>query len=69
MLVILVANFQVSRMAGWGGRWTRAAPVVGWAFNLGVLFANEIYGGYKWGNLAGSLAWLVSGSGLAAEVG
>jgi len=60
MLVILVANFQVSRMAGWGGRWTKAVPAVGWAFNLGILFANEIYRGYSWGSLAQGLAWLVS---------
>jgi len=60
MLVILFANFHVSRMAGWGGRWTQAAPVVGWGFNLAVLFANEIYGGYSWGSLAQSLGWLVS---------
>lgn len=60
MLVILIANFQISRLARWGGRWTKAAPAVGWAFNLAVLFANEIYGGYKWGNLLAGLGWLVS---------
>lgn len=50
-------------MSNWGGRWTKVAPVVGWAFNLVVLFGNEWCGGYKWGKMpvmGGVVAWLVS---------
>lgn len=60
ILAILSFNFWVSRMARWGGKWTRAAPAVGWAVNLAVLFSNELCEGYRWGSLSSGLAWLVS---------
>ena len=60
MLVILTLNFLISRLAGFGGRWMRMAPLVGWAFNLAVLFGNELCEGYKWGSLNAELGFLVS---------
>lgn len=60
MLVILWLNYRISKMASWGGNWTRVAPLVGWAFNLAVLFGNELCEGYRWGNLSAELGFLVS---------
>ena len=60
MILILYANYRLSRTAAWGGRWTKAAPVLCWAFNLAVLFANEVCEGYRWGALSGALGFLVS---------
>jgi protein-cysteine N-palmitoyltransferase HHAT len=60
ILAILSLNFWVSRTARWGGKWSRAAPAVGWAFNLAVLFSNELCEGYRWESLSSGLAWLVS---------
>lgn len=69
MFLILWLNYRISKTASWGGKWTKAAPFVGWGFNLVVLFANEIYGGYQWGTLSDGLAFLVSSRGaeLAAN--
>ncbi|ORY77588.1 MBOAT, membrane-bound O-acyltransferase family-domain-containing protein [Leucosporidium creatinivorum] len=58
ILGILTLNFWVSRLARWGGKWTKAAPVVGWTVNLAILFSNELCEGYRWGTISSGLAWL-----------
>lgn len=63
MLVILWLNFQIVRLARSPNPWLRkAAPGLGWAFNLAVLFANEVWEGYSWGSLWSGLDFLVSSS-------
>lgn len=66
MLGILWINFQISRLSKEGrSPWMRkAAPLLGWAFNLAVLFANEVWDGYRWGSLWEGFAGLVSFSNL-----
>lgn len=57
ILLILWINYKISQMAmGEHARWT---PVATWAFNIGVLFANEIFEGYKWGHVMSGLSFLV----------
>lgn len=66
MLGILWINFQISRLSKEArSPWMRkAAPLLGWAFNLAVLFANEVWDGYRWGSLWEGFAGLVSFSNL-----
>lgn len=60
MLIILTLNYLISRTAAWGGKWTKFAPILGWGFNLVVLFSNELNEGYKWSSLSADLGFLVS---------
>ena len=55
ILAILVINYGATKaVAG-----TRLAQPVVWSLNVGILFANEIYGGYKFRSLSPALAFLV----------
>lgn len=62
MMSILLVNFAISRLIFRlrSSRWKRVSPLISWTFNLGVLFANEIWEGYRWESLSGELAALVS---------
>jgi protein-cysteine N-palmitoyltransferase HHAT len=55
ILVILVANYALAR--GLGG--TKALGVATWGFNVGVLFLNEWYDGYRFGDIHDFVAPLV----------
>ncbi|GAA5954397.1 hypothetical protein JCM21900_006798 [Sporobolomyces salmonicolor] len=66
MLLILWVNWRIGLLATkeggwWARRWT---PWATWGFNAAVLFLSETYGGYSWGSLSGSLAWLDEYKGL-----
>jgi hypothetical protein len=56
IVVILVANYALAR--GLGG--TRGLGIVTWGFNVGVLFLNEWYDGYRFGDIHDFAAILVS---------
>jgi hypothetical protein len=48
-----IAKYTTGKKLGKGG------AVVGWVFNIGVLFVNEWYGGYTFGSLGAPFALLV----------
>ncbi|KAJ1947550.1 glycerol transporter [Kickxella alabastrina] len=54
ILLLTGGNYLLAKRLG-GRRW---APLVIWAYNLAVLFANESYKGYEFGRILESLAWL-----------
>ncbi|KAJ7094446.1 MBOAT, membrane-bound O-acyltransferase family-domain-containing protein [Mycena belliarum] len=60
ILPILTGNYLISK--SFGG--ARAGPLFTWIFNLGALFMNDRYGGYKFGNMAPSLAFMDSFEGI-----
>lgn len=45
ILVILYINYTIATRLG-----RDAVPVATWTFNVGILFANELYGGYPYAN-------------------
>lgn len=55
ILAILVINYTIAKALG-SSRW---APVASWGFNLTILFANELYDGYKFGWAGEPFAFLV----------
>ncbi|KAF9429700.1 glycerol transporter, partial [Entomortierella beljakovae] len=57
---IIVANYCIA-MIGGGKRWM---PLATWIFNLSVLFLNEAYDGYRFGNFHDSLSWLDGNRGM-----
>ncbi|KAJ2393295.1 glycerol transporter [Coemansia sp. RSA 2559] len=54
ILGLTLGNYALAKTVG-GRRW---APLVFWAYNMGMLFANENYRGYEFGLIAERLAWL-----------
>ncbi|KAJ2602992.1 glycerol transporter [Coemansia sp. RSA 1722] len=60
ILVLTGANYFVAKRFG-GRRW---APLVIWAYNVGMLFSNECFKGYEFGRIHGSLAWLDNHRGI-----
>ncbi|CAG8821368.1 13642_t:CDS:2, partial [Gigaspora rosea] len=44
-----------------------ANPIITWIFNLGILFLNETYGNYKFGDLNEKLSFLDNNRGLVAR--
>ncbi|KAJ1798029.1 glycerol transporter [Coemansia sp. RSA 2399] len=54
ILGLTLGNYALAKTVG-GRRW---APLVFWAYNMGMLFANENYRGYEFGRIAERLAWL-----------
>lgn len=54
ILVIVTTSFMIGQLAG-NSAWN---PFLTWTFNLGILFANEYYKGYKFESIG--LAALVS---------
>ena len=62
ILIIVFLNFMVVRWATNSQNGIRGRVGVGsiWLYNLGILFANDYFQGYRFGALASSLAPLVS---------
>lgn len=52
---ILVANYAIAKLAGG----SRFAVALTWIFNGGVLYLNEVNGGYKFGDIHPVFATLV----------
>lgn len=67
ILAILLMNFQIPKKLGA----RRMTPYAIWAFNMAIMFANELCDGYQFGAMWSSLAFLVrAGAGLhSAEPG
>ncbi|BGP34625.1 glycerol transporter [Rhodotorula toruloides] len=71
LLLILGVNYRIAMLGApssnpkgrirWRREWT---PYASWAFNVAILFANEICSGYKWGSLNSALSWLDDYGGL-----
>jgi hypothetical protein len=59
VLIIVSLNYLLAKKTIFMGK---AAPVAYWTFNIAVLFLNEWFGGYKFGNVHESFEWLVRGS-------
>lgn len=65
VLAILWANYRIAMLGGAsakkvGGRWRREwTPYATWAFNVAILFANELCEGYHYRAISHALAWLV----------
>ena len=55
IIVILSANYWIAKVSGG----SRTGPLLTWIFNGSILFANEIYGGYRYANFHPSLEVLV----------
>jgi hypothetical protein len=55
ILVILTINYIVAKSCR-GSRW---GPTLTWVFNVLVLFANERYNGYRYGEILPALTFLV----------
>ena len=53
--LIVGINYGVAKI-GKGARWM---PLATWVFNLGILFLNEGYRGYNFGDVHEGLTWLV----------
>lgn len=58
VFLIVFGNYMLAKQ--FAGR--RFGPVVLWASNIAVLFANELNNGYRFGALHSGLAFLVGGS-------
>ncbi|KAJ7774096.1 MBOAT, membrane-bound O-acyltransferase family-domain-containing protein [Mycena olivaceomarginata] len=56
ILAILTGNYFISK--GFGG--SKAGPLCSWIFNVVILFLNDRYSGYRFGDLAPSLIFLDS---------
>jgi len=70
ILIIVVSNFVVVRWAASprNGVRGRAGIASIWLYNLGILFANDYFAGYRFGALASSLEFLVSTKFIPCEV-
>ncbi|KAJ7498593.1 MBOAT, membrane-bound O-acyltransferase family-domain-containing protein [Mycena latifolia] len=60
ILPILTGNYFISK--SFGG--SKTGPICSWIFNLVVLFMNDWHSGYKFGNIAPSLAFMDSFEGI-----
>ncbi|KAF5379735.1 hypothetical protein D9615_005789 [Tricholomella constricta] len=63
ILLILTINFLIARLC----RGSKAGPVLTWVFNGAVLFANDRYNGYRFGDILPSLSVLDSYQGAYAR--
>ncbi|EDR04007.1 uncharacterized protein LACBIDRAFT_191382 [Laccaria bicolor S238N-H82] len=54
VLAIVSANYGIAKMC----RGSRAGPALTWMFNAAVLFLNERYGGYRFGDMIPGLEYL-----------
>jgi hypothetical protein len=52
ILLILYLNFSIARKLP-----QKYIPLATWVFNIGILFANEIYGGYSYGKIINALSF------------
>jgi hypothetical protein len=57
IVLILTANYWIAKAS----RGSRLGPLLTWVFNGLILFANEIYGGYRYASFHPSLEVLVRG--------
>lgn len=55
VLALVSVNYCISKLS----RGARYGPVLTWVFNIAVLFANEMYSGYRYSSLHSSLEFLV----------
>ena len=55
ILLILSSNYYLAKTC----RGSRLGPVLTWIFNLAVLFLNDYYNGYRYGEILPSLHILV----------
>lgn len=55
ILTICTVNYAIAKIAR-GSRWN---PILTWVFNIGLLFVNARYEGYRFGVLDPTLAWMV----------
>lgn len=56
LLIILTINYGIAKTC----RGRRVAPVLTWLFNGAILFANDRYAGYRFGDILPALEYLVS---------
>jgi D-alanyl-lipoteichoic acid acyltransferase DltB (MBOAT superfamily) len=54
VVAILSANYTIAKMC----KSSRLGPVLSWAFNIGILFMNEQYNGYRFGEIIPALGFL-----------
>lgn len=55
VIAILSVNFLVAKLC----KSSKIGPVLTWTFNIGILFLNDRYSGYRFGELHQSLEYLV----------
>lgn len=55
VLFLVSLNYAISRLS----KGSKYGPAMTWIFNMGVLFANETYGGYRYASLHSSLEFMV----------
>jgi hypothetical protein len=55
IFAILTGNYLISKSCGG----SKSGPICSWIFNTVVLFLNDRYSGYRFGDLVSSLAFLV----------
>jgi len=60
IFVILTGNYLISK--SFGG--SKSGPICSWIFNVVVIFLNDWYSGYRFGEFASSLAFLDSFEGI-----
>ncbi|KAF9173953.1 glycerol transporter [Mortierella sp. AD010] len=58
---IVIINYVIAKV-GRGAKWM---PLATWFFNLAVLFMNEAYDGYRFGDFHESLTWLDDNTGMS----
>ncbi|KAF0433891.1 MBOAT-domain-containing protein [Gigaspora margarita] len=63
ILMILSTNYLIPKVF----EGSIANPIITWIFNLGILFLNETYGNYKFGDLNENLSFLDNNRGLVAR--
>ncbi|THV05151.1 MBOAT-domain-containing protein [Dendrothele bispora CBS 962.96] len=56
VIVILLLNYYIAKTC----RSSKLAPILTWLFNIGILFLNDRYNGYRFSDLTPSLAMLDS---------
>jgi protein-cysteine N-palmitoyltransferase HHAT len=62
ILAILYVNYQIATVAP-----RKSVPITTWVFNIGILFANELFSGYKLTSLATFITHSPGGSLIAPE--
>ncbi|KAF9007390.1 glycerol transporter [Cyathus striatus] len=63
IITILTLNFAIAKLC----RGSKVAPLLTWAFNGGILFANETFHGYQFESLSPALAFLDQYEGIYAR--
>lgn len=56
VLAILSVNFLLAKIC----KGSKIGPILTWTFNIGMLFMNDRYNGYRFGELHQSLEYLVT---------